>query len=114
MNLSHPRGYSVNDAIPKELCSISYVTIDDAIQKIVKLGPNTLLAKIDVKSAFRLMPVHPADRHWLAMEWDGKLLINTSLPFGLRSAPKLFNNMADLLHWILLDNGCHLFIALLG
>ena len=33
------------------------------------------------------------------------LLIDTCLPFGLRSAPKLFNNMADLLHWILLNNG---------
>lgn len=105
VNLSHPSGYSVNDAIPKELCSISYVTIDDATKRIVELGTNTLLAKIDIKSAFRLIPVHPADRHWLAMEWKGSLLIDTCLPFGLRSAPKLFNNLADLLHWILVDNG---------
>ena len=105
MNLSHPHGYSVNDAIPKELCSISYITIDDATRRIVELGANTLLAKIDIKSAFRLIPVHPADRHWLAMEWNGSLLIDTCLPFGSRSARKLFNNLADLLHWILVDNG---------
>ena len=83
-------------------CAPFHVTIDDAIQKIVELGPHALLAKIDIKSAFRLIPVHPADRHWLAMEWEGKILIDTCLPFGLRSAPKLFNNMADLLHWILI------------
>ena len=40
-------GYSINDTIQKELCSISYVTIDDDIRKIVKLGPNALLANID-------------------------------------------------------------------
>ena len=38
VNLSYPNGFSVNDSIPRELCSISYVTIDDAIQNIVELG----------------------------------------------------------------------------
>ena len=55
---------------------------------------NTLLAKIDVKSAFRLLPVHPLDRHLLAMDWDRNLYIDTCLPFRLRSAPKLFNVLA--------------------
>ena len=98
VNLSHPSGHSVNDAIPTEPFSITYISIDDAIQKTVDLGLNALLAKIDIKSAFRLIPVHPADRHWLAMEWNGMLFIDTCFPFGLGSAPKLFNNMADLLH----------------
>ena len=41
--LSHPKGYSVNDDIPKELCSMSYITTDDAVRKIVQLGPGSLL-----------------------------------------------------------------------
>ena len=105
VDLSYPKGKSVNDGIPKELCSMVYVTIDDAISKILSLGPGTLLAKIDIQSTFRLIPVHPADRHLTAMEWDGKVLIDTYLPFGLHSAPKLFNNMADLLAWILKNQG---------
>lgn len=100
VDLSHPKGRSVNDGIPKELCSMSYITIDNAIEKIVALGPGTLLAKIDVKSAFRLLPVHPSDRHLLAMEWKEGIFIDTCLPFGLRSAPKLFNVLADLLEWV--------------
>ena len=67
---SHPKGYSVNDGIPKELCSMSYITTDDAVCKIEQLGPGSLLAKIDIKSAFRLIPV---DRHLLAMLWRGSL-----------------------------------------
>ena len=79
--------------------------MDDAINKVPELGPNTLMAKIDIKSAFRLLPVHPADRHLLAMEWQNKIFIDTCLPFGLRSAPKLFNILADLLSWITMAKG---------
>ena len=102
---SHPKSHSVNDGIPKSLCGLSYITVDDAINKILELGPNTLMAKIDIKSAFRLLPVHPADRHLLAMEWRNKIFIDTCLPFGLRSAPKLFNILADLLSWISMTKG---------
>ena len=101
VDLSYPSGASVNDGIPKSLCSLSYVTLDTAVQHILQMGPGALLAKMDIKHAFRLLPVHPADRHLLAMSWKGNLFIDTCLPFGLRSAPKLFNILADLLSWIL-------------
>ena len=100
VDLSHPRGYSVNDGIPKSLCSLKYVTIDEAIKGIIQLGRGTLLAKIDIKSAFRLLPVHPADRHMLGMRWKGGIYIDTCLPFGLRSAPKLFDILAEFLAWV--------------
>ena len=100
VDLSHPRGHSVNDGIPKSLCSLKYVTIDEAIQGILQLGRGALLAKIDIKSAFRLLPVHPADRHMLGMQWKDGAYIDTCLPFGLRSAPKLFNILSEFLAWI--------------
>ena len=56
---------------------------------------------MDIKSAFHLLPVHPADRHLLAMNWNTHVFIDTCLPFRLRSAPKLFNVLADFLSWIL-------------
>ena len=105
VDLSHPKGKSVNDGIRKDLCSMSYISVDDAIRQIITLGQGTLLAKIDIKSAFRLICVHPADRHLLAMEWQSTVYIDTCLPFGLRYAPKLFNILADLLEWILLNQG---------
>ena len=105
IDLSHPQCHSINDNIPKPLCSLSYITVDDAINTIMGFGPHTLLAKVDIKSAFRLLPVHPADRHLLAMEWDNRIYIDGCLPFGLRSAPKLFNILADLLCWIAQQHG---------
>ena len=71
----------------------------------IKLGPGTLLAKADIKSAFRLLPVHPADRQLLQMTWKGFVYLDTCLLFGLRSAPKLFNIAADLLQWCVQQQG---------
>ena len=105
VDLSHPSGHSINDSIPKTLCSLSYITIDSAITAIQKFGRGTLLAKVDIKSTFRLLPVHPADRHLLAMKWNDKIFTDTCVPFGLRSAPKLFNVLADFLSWILEKKG---------
>ena len=51
-DLSYPSGSSVNDDIPSQLCSLTYVTIDGAILNILKSGKYTVLAKIDIKSAF--------------------------------------------------------------
>ena len=105
IDLSHPAKHSVNDGILNRLCSLSYITIDSAIGHILNLGQGTLLAKIDVKHAFRLLPIRPADRHLLAMRWKNIIFVDTCLPIGLRSAPKLFNILADLLSWILEQQG---------
>jgi len=87
VDLSHPRGQSVNSSIFKELCSLSYITVDNAIAQAQTLGRGTLLTKIDIKSAFHLLPVHPVDHHMLVMKWKQQLYIDNCLPFGLCSAP---------------------------
>ena len=106
MDLSFPKGNSVNDGISKPLCSMSYITVDNAIEEICKSGPGCLLVKIDIKHAFRLLPVHPADQHLLGMEWHDYIYLDNCLLFGLRSAPRLFNAVADLLPWIARSRGC--------
>ena len=75
------------------------------VKRILALGPGTLLAKIDVESAFRNIPIHPHDCHLLGMLWGGCLYVDTTLPFGLRSAPKTFNAVADALQWIAIHRG---------
>ena len=102
VDLSSPEGKSVNDGICKELCSLSYVRVDDIVPVIQKLGQGTLLAKLDVQAAYRTVPVHPEDRHLLGMVWKGSIYVDTTLPFGLRSAPKIFNSVAD---WVMRARG---------
>ena len=105
MDLSHPTDFSVNDGISRELCSLTYITVDTTTHHIMKLGPSALLAKMAIKNAFWLLPVHPADHHLLAMEWNHGVYIHTCLLFGLRSALKLFNILADLLSSIINHKG---------
>ena len=48
VDLSLPEGASMNDGISKELCSLSYVCVDDIVPVIQRLGQGTLLAKLDM------------------------------------------------------------------
>ena len=105
LDLSSPEGASVNDSICKGLCSLCYLSVDDIASKILSLGKGALLAKMDIQSAYRMVPVHPDDHHLLGMQWEGQLFIDTVLPFGLRSAPKIFNTVADALEWIAHSRG---------
>ena len=77
---------------------------DDAYTIINKLGRGALLSKIDLKNAFRLIPVRQEDWNLLGIYWQNEYYIDTCLPFGLRSAPFLFNQLADAIHWILQNN----------
>ena len=96
-DLSYPPGLSVNDGIDKELCSLKYVTVDIVARMVARLGPASLMAKVAIQSAYRLIPVHPDDRPLLGVRWRGEVLCDVMLPFGLRFAPKLFNAVADAL-----------------
>ena len=88
MDLSHPEGNSVNDGIEPDLCSLTYASIDDAVELVLKMGKGTMLAKLDLESAYRIVPVHLQDRLLLGMKWDGKLYIDSALPFWLTLGPK--------------------------
>ena len=61
-NLSAPEGHSVNDGIREDWCSLSYVTVDDAVSAVQWLGQGSQLAKVDLRSAYRIVPVHPNNR----------------------------------------------------
>lgn len=68
-----------------------------------RFGPCSFLAKTDIESAFRLIPVHLDDYELLGMKWEGKYYHDKALPFGLRGAAAIFNQLSDALEWILLN-----------
>lgn len=106
-DLSSPQGSSVNDAIPPKDFSLQYESVDTAINYIMHLGKGSLLTKVDIRNAFRLCPVNPADIHLLGINWQGQYFFERVLPFGLRSSPYIFDRFASALEWILRDT-CHL------
>ena len=69
VDLSSPEGHSVNNAIPQELCSVTYASLDQAVAMTQPLGKGCLLAKPDLREAYRAVPVHPSDQRLLAVQW---------------------------------------------
>ena len=104
MDLSQPNGLSVNDHISKEDFPTEYVHFDVATALVRQMGRGCFLSKVDIKHAFRLLPVRPEDWPLLVYFWEGKFYVDLKLPFGSRSSPSIFTDFADLLCWILTTN----------
>ena len=52
-----------------------------------------------------MLPIHPKDSWLLGMQWEGMLFKDATLPFSLRSAPKIFIPVANALKWIVRQEG---------
>ncbi|XP_067322974.1 uncharacterized protein [Anolis sagrei] len=98
-HLSYPRGGSVNDAIPDEQCSVSYTSFDTAVRLVRRYGPGAELAKCDIKSAFRLLPVHPADFELLGFQFQGLFYCDRALPMGCAVSCAAFETFSTFLEW---------------
>lgn len=109
-DLSYPQAHSVNDGIDPELCSLHYTSVGDAVTLVKTFGVGATMAKLDLKSAYRMVPVHPQDQRLLGVNWQGETFQDTALPFGLRSAPIIFTAVADGLAWALTCEGLKYFI----
>ena len=91
LDLSSPRGSSINEGISSTQYSVKYSSFDDAVELVSSFGPNSFMAKLDIKHAFRLYPVHPED-------WDSLILV-CLLAAGLHLT--FFNQFANALLWML-------------
>ena len=69
VDLSSPQGFSVNDAISSDYCSVTYTSVDQAADMVRAMGKGCLMAKLDLKEAYRAVPVHPCDQRLLAVSW---------------------------------------------
>src|ERR1700682_733072 len=98
-DLSTPSRNSVNDGIyhmPTK-CQL----IQHALQLISDMGRGCHLAKMDVKSAYRLLPIHHTDWHLFGCVVENLLFIDTYMPFGGRSSGYIWERYAQAMQWIL-------------
>ena len=100
-HLSHPLGTSVNDFIDKKYCSVKYSSFDDALDMLAALGPGAMVARLDIKNAFRLLPVHKSDFQLLGFKIQGKIFVDKCLPFGCSVSCSKFEKFSTFLEWVL-------------
>lgn len=101
-HLSYPRtnGTSVNAGIDKAHSAVSYAGIADAVSVIKKLGTGCYMAKTDIKSAFRILPVHADDYALLGFSWKGKLYYDRRVAMGCASSCLTFETFSTALEWV--------------
>lgn len=97
VDLSRPEGHSVNDSVRYQYTHLAYSSVEDAALLMHALGPGTLLVKLDIRDAYRLLPIHPEDCPFLGVRWQGGCYVDCQLPFVLASAPVIFSAFADAL-----------------
>ena len=100
-DLSLPKGVSVNDGIPKEAKTVQYTDYLTLVRAVDILGQGTYMAKTDLKSAFRQIPIHPDDRHLLGMRVKGFYFVDKVLPFGLATSCRIFESFTSVLNLIM-------------
>ncbi|XP_039535194.1 uncharacterized protein LOC120484211 [Pimephales promelas] len=95
---------SINSLIPLNEFSLKYHDVDHAIDLIKIVGRGAWLAKIDITSAFKVMPIHPDSWHLFGVRWHEKFYFAVRLTFGCKSSPKIFDMLSEAVCWILSNN----------
>ena len=97
--LSFLEGYSVNDAMPSELCSVHYTSFDTAVHMVKVCGFGAEMVKADIKSAFCLLSVHSSNCDLLRFFFEGTYYIDRALPMGCSISCAAFEHFSSFLEW---------------
>ena len=98
-HLSFPQGDSVNDFIDPALTTVNYSNFDSVVSIIQELGQKCLIAKMDVKSAFRLLRCYPGDFDLLGFTFQNHYYIDKCMPMGCSTSCSTFEKFARFLQY---------------
>merc|ERR1711991_1143311 len=93
-------GNSINSVIPKKIRKTAYPSFERLIDIAFHAGKNGYLWCIDMKDSYFTLPIRKEYIPLFGAEWHGKIFFYACLPFGLATAPRIFNMFADCLQYI--------------
>ena len=100
-NLSWPYDdTSVNAGIGQEYKSVQYANVQKAMRLIMQFPKGSFTRKTDIKSAFKIIPIHPDDHHKLGLYLFGKFYYDVTLVMGAASACQIFEEFSTALEAI--------------
>ena len=106
---SMPEGLGVNSYVPS-LDKLHFQTIDDAIKLV---DHNHYLAKIDLRHAYRSVPIHPSNYPATGLKWTFSgdshptYMYDTRLCFGGRRSPGIFHRLTQSVRRMMCRKGFH-------
>ena len=109
IDLSWPHGNSVNAGVSSDKYLgtefvLTYPSVDNATQEVLRLGRGCKIFKVDISRAFRHVPIDPGDLDLLGLHW-GEYFIDRSLPFGFKHGSSIFQRMSDAVRFIMSQEG---------
>ena len=69
---------------------MNYVRVDGAIALVRQIGPGCLLAKTDIKNAFRIIPIRPDSYDPNGICCEGEFYYDKAVPMGCSSSCRTF------------------------
>ena len=96
IDLNWPIGNSVNSGVSADKyldtdIILTYPSIDNITDQILKLGKSYEIFKVDISRAFRHVPIDPGDLDLLGLYWNNYFL-DCSVPFGFKHRSSIFLN----------------------
>lgn len=106
LDLSSPRGHSVNDGLTKDnylgwYFRLTYPTVDTLAHRMYLLGSDCWFYKGDLLAAFRQLILDPWDYGLIGYMWRGLLYLDCVMPMGLRIAPSIQQRVSCSVAWIM-------------
>ena len=99
-HLSWPEGQSDNDFIYPSMSSVKYSSFDDAIELVQQAWHECELAKCDIKSAFRLLPIHPDDFELVGFSFNDKYYFDKAMPMGCSVSCSMWVKFSTFIQWL--------------
>ncbi|PPQ84532.1 hypothetical protein CVT24_006664, partial [Panaeolus cyanescens] len=102
---NNPSFPSVNAYIDLDSFHCNWGTFNKIADIVINAPEGTLIATMDVDSAFRRCPIHPSQRQNFVVHWEGLCYIDHCAPFGAASSGFVFGRVADAFVAILESRG---------
>jgi hypothetical protein len=98
MNLSTPKNHSLNDNLKAEkIPKIFMATAKDFSFAVHNAGFNAKISKMDIVSAYKIIPSHPSAWRLHGFKWLEHYFVDTTTIFGSKAAPAHFDCLGFLL-----------------
>ena len=109
IDLSWRQGNSVNAGVSSDKYLgtefvLTYPSVDNITQEVLRLGRGCKIFKVDISRAFRHVPIDPGDLDFLGLHWKDYFIVR-SLPFGFKHGSSIFQRILDVVRFIMSQEG---------
>ena len=102
-------GFSVNEVLKPEWCTVEYIQQKEIIETLRALGPNSWIWAKDLADGYYNVSVRKEDVKHLGFHFDGKTYAFQVIPMGLSSSPTIFTEYMHFPIWAIRNDNKELY-----